>query len=93
MAGERPHIRFRDGKPFCTTADVTIHCFEPLLKLIRLPQICFHDPRHAPTIQERQPQIVSEILGYTTIAIALDTYNHVLPNTQSEATAMEDALS
>jgi hypothetical protein len=32
-------------------------------------------------------------LGYTTIAIALYTYNHVLPNTQSEATAMEDALS
>jgi hypothetical protein len=40
------------------------------------------------------PKIVSEMLGHATIAIALDTYSHVLPNMQdSAAKAMEDALS
>jgi integrase len=40
------------------------------------------------------PKIVSEMLGYATIAITLDTYSQVLPNMQSEAAkAMEEALS
>jgi integrase len=44
--------------------------------------------------QEYNPKIVSEMLGHTTISIILDTYSHVLPNMQSEATkAMENTLS
>ena len=49
---------------------------------------------HAPTLQERHPKIISEMLGYATIAITLDTYSHVLPTMrESAAKAMEDALS
>jgi integrase len=34
------------------------------------------------------------MLGHATIAITLDTYSHVLPNMQSEASqAMEEALT
>jgi integrase len=35
---------------------------------------------------------VQELLGHATIAITLDTYSHVLPNMQSEATSKMDAL-
>jgi integrase len=50
--------------------------------------------RHAATVQEIQPQVVSEMLGHATIAITLDTYSHVLPDMQDSAVkAMEDALS
>jgi integrase len=39
-------------------------------------------------------KVVSEILGHATIAIALDTYSHVLPTMQdSAAKAIEDTLS
>jgi integrase len=40
------------------------------------------------------PKIVSEMLGHATIAITLDTYSHVLPDTQEKAAkALEEALS
>jgi site-specific recombinase XerD len=39
------------------------------------------------------PKIVSEMLGYASIAITLDTYSHVLPNMQKSAVrALEEAL-
>jgi integrase len=57
-----------------------------------------HDLRHtcATLLLSRSvhPKIVQELLGHATIAITLDTYSHVLPNMQSEAThAMESILS
>jgi integrase len=40
------------------------------------------------------PKVVSEMLGHASIAITLDTYSQVLPDTQdSAARAMEEALS
>ena len=48
----------------------------------------------APTLQERHPKIVSEMLGHATIAITLDPYSHVLPTMrESAAKAIEDAPS
>jgi len=39
------------------------------------------------------PKIVSEMLGYSSIAITLDTYSHVIPGMQEAAArAIEDAL-
>jgi integrase len=58
--------------------------------------IRFHDLRHAQaTLLLRQgvhPKIVSERLGHASIAITLDTYNHVVPGLQEAAAAQLDAL-
>ena len=77
---------------------ITTHCFKPLLKRAKLPQIRFHDLRHTCATlllsKNVNPKVVSEMLGHATIAITLDTYSHVLPTMQeSPAKAMEEALS
>ena len=38
------------------------------------------------------PKVVSERLGHASVAITLDVYSHVLPNTQHEAAAKLEAL-
>jgi integrase len=39
------------------------------------------------------PKFVQELLGYSNIAITLDTYSHVIPSMgDATARAMEDAL-
>jgi integrase len=37
-------------------------------------------------------KFVQELLGHTTIAITLDTYSHVLPDLQREATDRLDVM-
>ncbi len=98
MAGERPHIRLRDGRASRPPVPLTSRRFKALLKRTGLPQIRFHDLQHTCATlllgRNLNPKIVSEMLGHASIAITLDTYSHVLPNMQSEAAkAMEDALS
>ena len=40
------------------------------------------------------PKIVSEMLGHSSVSIALDVYSHVIPGLgDAAARAMEDALS
>jgi integrase len=72
--------------------------FQALLKRAKLPRARFHDLRHTCATlllsKNVNPKIVSEMLGYSTIAITLDTYSHVLPNMgDAAAGAMDDALS
>ena len=38
------------------------------------------------------PKVVSERLGHATVSITLDTYSHVLPNMQREASQKLDAM-
>ena len=39
------------------------------------------------------PKVVQELLGHSNISITLDTYSHILPNLQREASrAMEDLI-
>jgi hypothetical protein len=82
VARERPHIRLR-GRRSARPPLHTKHRFKPLLKRAGLPQIRFHDLRHAYATlllsKNVNPKVVSEMLGHATIAIALDTYSHVLP--------------
>jgi integrase len=57
----------------------------------------FHDLRHTCAIllltKGVHPKIVSEMLGYSSIAITLDVYIHVIPGLgDAAARAMEDAL-
>ena len=61
-----------------------------------LPQIRFHDLRHAHATlmltKGVHPKIVSERLGHASISITLDLYSHVLPSLQTEAAAAFDQL-
>jgi integrase len=64
--------------------------FKVLLKMAGLPDIRFHDLRHtAATIlleKNVHPKVVQERLGHSRINMTMDTYSHVLPSMQQEAT-------
>jgi integrase len=70
--------------------------FAPLLKKAGLPPLRFHDLRHTTATlllkQKIHPKIVSEMLGHSTISMTLDTYSHVLPDMQRDATEAFDLL-
>ena len=91
------------GYVFCDTdggpirkSNLTRRSFKPLLMAANLPDIRFHDLRHtAATLllaQEVHPKVVQERLGHAQINITLDTYSHVLPSMQKEATARLDRV-
>jgi integrase len=84
------------GTPIAPQNLVRRH-FKPLLTRAGLPNIRFHDLRHtcATLLLGRgvHPKIVQELLGHAQIKLTLDTYSHVLPDTQAEAVdAMQDVL-
>jgi integrase len=70
--------------------------FWPLLDKANLPRIRFHDLRYTCATlllqQSVHVKIVSEMLGHGNIKITLDTYSHVLPDMQQQATEALDAL-
>jgi integrase len=70
--------------------------FTPLLQRAGLPLIRFHDLRHTAAtlllLQGVHPKVVSEMLGHATVSMTLDTYSHVLPDMQKDATAALDRL-
>ena len=63
--------------------------FEALLKQANLPRIRFHDLRHSHAtlllMQNVQPKYVQDRLGHSTISTTMDTYSHILPSMQAEA--------
>ena len=67
-----------------------------MLKRVGLPHIRFHDLRHTAAtlllMQGIHPKIVSEMLGHSTVSMTLDTYSHVLPDIQRDATEAFDRL-
>jgi len=60
-----------------------------ILSAAGLARMRIHDLRHtAATLLLRagvNPKVVSERLGHTTVSVTLDTYSHVLPDTQRDA--------
>lgn len=77
--------------------NVRFRSFIPLQKTAKIhPPIRFHDLRHtAATLMLGagvHPKIVSERLGHASIAITMDTYQHVSPSMQREAAAAMSAL-
>ncbi len=64
--------------------------FRKVLVDAGLPHMRFHDLRHsAATIllsMNVHPKVVQEVLGHSTINMTLDTYSHVLPSMQKDAT-------
>ena len=71
--------------------------WKPLLRRAGLPDTRFHDLRHTSATllltKGVHPKIVSEILGYSSITITLDTYSHVIPGLgDAAASAMNEML-
>lgn len=64
--------------------------FTSLIKKAGLPYIRFHDLRHTHAslllLQGVHPKVVSERLGHSNIGITMNTYSHVLPGLQEQAT-------
>ena len=70
--------------------------FKNVLQSAGLPNIRFHDLRHTAAsllvAQGVHPRVVMEILGHSQISLTMNTYAHVLPEAQREATAWMDTL-
>jgi len=84
-----------EGNPI-RKSNLTRRSFKPILKAANLPDIRFHDLRHtAATLLLAagvHPKVVQERLGHASIVLTLDTYSHVLPSMQKEATEKLDRL-
>ena len=70
--------------------NLTYRYFRPILQKAELPQIRLYDLRHTHATllltAEENPKVVAERLGHSTIVLTLDTYSHVLPTMQKNAT-------
>jgi integrase len=71
--------------------NLTYSYFRPILEKAELPRIRLYDLRHSCAtlllMAEENPKVVSERLGHSSIVLTLDTYSHVLPTMQQQATA------
>jgi integrase len=76
--------------------NLTYRYFHPILEKAKLPRIRLYDLRHSCAtlllIAEENPKVVSERLGHSTVVLTLDTYSHVLPTMQENATARLEKL-
>lgn len=83
------------GKPL-EVGNIIGRSFRPLLAKAGLPPIRFHDLRHTCATLLLSlginPKVVQERLGHSQIGITLDTYSHVLPHLQEEASNRLDSL-
>jgi integrase len=79
-----------EGTPL-SIPNLTYRYFRPILTKAKLPRIRLYDLRHSCAtlllMAEENPKVVSERLGHSTIVLTLDTYSHVLPTMQQQATA------
>lgn len=84
------------GLVFCQANGKPLHAhnivrrdFRRVIERAGVPRIRFHDLRHChATLLLRQgvhPKVVQERLGHSEIRVTLDTYSHVLPALQEEA--------
>ena len=84
-----------DGSPL--DPSTVSHTFNRIARKAGLPQMRFHDTKHAHANlmlwNGVQSNIVSERLGHSTIAVTIDLYSHVTPGLQDPAALrFEDAL-
>jgi integrase len=70
--------------------NLTRRHFKPIRDNAKLPPIRLYDLRHTTATlllsAGENPKVVSERLGHASIVLTLDTYSHVLPTMQAEAT-------
>ena len=83
-------ITTEDGRPM--HPETLSGLFVRQAKRAGLPPIRLHDLRHSVAsillAQGVHPKVVSEQLGHATIALTLDTYSHIIPSLQQEATGV-----
>jgi integrase len=79
----------KTGEPLSDRNIISRH-FKPLLKSADLPDIRLYDLRHTRAtlllLAGENPKMVSERLGHADTALTLNTYSHVLPDMQEDAT-------
>lgn len=73
------------------TSNLTRRHFKPILKKAELSEnIRLYDLRHSCATlllsAGISPKVIAERLGHSTIVLTLDTYSHVLPSMQEDAT-------
>ncbi|MFL5804338.1 MAG: tyrosine-type recombinase/integrase [Roseiflexaceae bacterium] len=71
--------------------------FKVALKVAGLPETtCFHDLRHSCAtfliVQGVHPRVVMQILGHSQISVTMNTYGHVLEDSQRDAAAKIDLV-
>jgi integrase len=70
--------------------------FKPLMAKADLPEIRLYDLRHTTATlllsAGENPKVVSERLGHASIVLTLDTYSHVLPSMQRDATTKIEGM-
>ncbi len=70
--------------------------FKPIRDKAGLPKIRLYDLRHTTATlllsAGENPKVVSERLGHASIVLTLDTYSHVLPTMQKDATIKMEKL-
>ena len=84
------------GKPL--DANVLTHDLQKIVTCSGLPHMTFHGLRHmtATLLMKagKNPKVVQELLGHSTIGVTMDTYSHVLPGLQKDAvSALDDMLN
>jgi integrase len=77
------------GSPILTS-NLTRRHFKPILEKAGLPSsIRLYDLRHTCAtlllLAKTSPKVVAERLGHSTVVLTLDTYSHVLPSMQQDA--------
>ena len=84
------------GRPIETT-NLIKRSYKLLLEKAGRPNIRFHNLRHTAAtlfLRKKVPaKVVSEMLGFSQVAITLKIYSHVLPAMQREATAAMEAAT
>jgi integrase len=89
---ERNNLVFAtdEGKPI-RYGNLTKRYFHKILEKAGLKGFRLYDLRHSTATlllsEGINPKIVSERLGHASIVLTLDTYSHVLPDMQKEATS------
>jgi integrase len=78
------------GSPILTS-NLTRRHFKPILKKAELSEnIRLYDLRHTCATlllsAGKNPKVIAERLGHSTVVLTLDTYSHVLPSMQKDAT-------
>lgn len=86
----------KTGEPY-SDRNIISKYFKPLLKSAELPNIRLYDLRHTCAtmllLAGENPKVVSERLGHADVALTLNTYSHVLPSMQENASKrLEDML-
>jgi integrase len=75
---------------------VTERMFKPLLRRLGLPEVRFHDLRHAfasmMLSNGERVDLVSRMLGHSKPSITLNVYAHLMPGDQEEAVSRLDRM-